>query len=350
MKPAFVALSKASLLLAAASPMAASGAPPPGVAVLTPGAPAVLRVTSLDLLGPAIGVSASVGDAASKELTALARKEGFDPAERISAQLVGALRAAGRDVVAIRVARQNAKGPRPLERDELPPDSDGRLMLDVTLQYVAVAAITEFSPYRPAVGLSYRLLDEKVRIAQGSKTLFYRRLPSEGCRVGSQSRARSMACRRSGLRSTLKSITTPPAASRHSTKSRSRAHRSGYVSTTHSAASRTVSSRACPDAVARWKYLHRARDDLGHRRARGFRRRVAHRSRFQSAGGEDDARLPLSRDYSQVSASCVWPAASRCDASAAQASAVDGWTCATADCLSRFFRTIAGVDPRTRCM
>jgi hypothetical protein len=159
---------------------ASEAAPPPRIAVLTPGAPAVLRVTSMDLLPLAIGVSASAGDPASTELTALSRKDGFDAAERFSAQLIGALRAAGSDVAAVPVNRPPSKGPRPLERDELPQDSDGRMMLDVTLLYVAVAAITEFSSYRPAVGLSYRLLDEKGRIAQGSKTLIYRETSVRG--------------------------------------------------------------------------------------------------------------------------------------------------------------------------
>lgn len=98
--------------------------------------------------------AAAAGDPASKDLTALSKKDGFDAAERLSAQLVSALRAAGGDVAAIQVRRSSSKGPRPLERDELPQENDGRMMLDVTLLYVAVAAVTEFNSYKPAVGRS----------------------------------------------------------------------------------------------------------------------------------------------------------------------------------------------------
>jgi hypothetical protein len=170
----------ALLVIAIAGTAASQAASPARIAVLTPGAPPVLRVTSMDVLSKTIGFSAAAGDPASKDLTALGKKDGFDAAERFSAQLVSALHAAGRDVAAIQVSRSNSKGPRPLERDELPQDSDGRMMLDVTLLYVAVAAITEFNQYKPAVGLSYRLLDEKGRIAQGSRSLAYRESSVKG--------------------------------------------------------------------------------------------------------------------------------------------------------------------------
>jgi hypothetical protein len=187
------------LLLGFAASVCADPAPiaPPGIAVLTPGVPASLQVTTLELLSEVTGVSTSAGTQSAMLFTSYAMRDGFDAAERFSSQLLSVLRAQGRDAIAVKVSRPTRGPPRPLERGDLPEVEDGRVMLDVQFAFIALAAISEFSAYKPAMGLTYRVVGANGQLIQGSRALTYREgttkfLPGWFAKPGSFSGATSM--------------------------------------------------------------------------------------------------------------------------------------------------------------
>jgi hypothetical protein len=157
----------------------------------------MLQVTPLELLSQATGVSAVTGTQSTMLFTSYAKRDGFDAAERFSSQLLSVLRAKGRDAITVKVSRPTRGPPRPLERGDLPAIEDGRAMLDVQFAFIAVAAISEFSAYKPALSLTYRVVGANGQLLQGSRVLTYREgttkgLPGWFAKPGSFGNATSM--------------------------------------------------------------------------------------------------------------------------------------------------------------
>ena len=139
------------------------------IAVLTPAVPDKWVVYAGDLLVPAQSL---FDGKKNDEVERLAESAGFSIAERLTAQTLNAFRSAGWDAAALQMSRPPVNAP--IRREEYPPDTAGRIMLDMKVQLVGlVAGWGRLSAYRPVINVSYRLLDSKGRPQSLTKAVYY---------------------------------------------------------------------------------------------------------------------------------------------------------------------------------
>jgi hypothetical protein len=114
-------------------------------------------------------VRPSVDRKRSQRLTALAGASGFDVEKRIAGALPSAFASRGVPVDEVEITRARS-GPRPVARDELPYPATHSAYLDVAVDNVWLVARTHASPYRPAVRITFRIVDAKGSVVQPARS------------------------------------------------------------------------------------------------------------------------------------------------------------------------------------
>ena len=149
------------------------------IAILTPAVPATLGFSdhalwALQFLPVAGQFIAATRDLAHfdrpRKLTALARRDSFSPADRLSRALEDASEKAGRKAVLVRVTRTARAAPGPIRFDELPESPGAPVLLDVSVLLLNVWRESTFADYYPGWIASYRLVGRRGELIQPSRT------------------------------------------------------------------------------------------------------------------------------------------------------------------------------------
>jgi hypothetical protein len=108
----------------------------------------------------------------------LVKAERYDPVRTIADRVVEALTAKGYDVVYEPVARRPAGSIQSLSWSDLPEHPQGKLVLDVNIQWICLCSGTSYAKVFPGIALGWRLLDpSRQAIVEPTRRLVYYHIP-----------------------------------------------------------------------------------------------------------------------------------------------------------------------------
>ena len=154
----------------------------PDFSILTPAIQGRYFVSSqadvTALIPPYMEIGKLATGGRTKQLRALVEREGYDPAPVLADRLVNALARSSYQAVHEPIPRKSAGSLQTLSWSDLPEKPQGKLMLDLTVQWICLCADIMFSKYYPAISMSWRLLDPADEVVQPSRTLTYYHFPA----------------------------------------------------------------------------------------------------------------------------------------------------------------------------
>jgi hypothetical protein len=166
------ALCGAALLASAQEPPVALAAPVE-FSVLTPGLEGRFHVfTAVDFLA-LVGIPSYVDYGRTKALRKLVESEGYDPGRPVADAILAALDDAGRTGTYEPLARRPAGHLQSLVVDDLPPDPEGSVLLDVTINWIGLSGNTTGDKLRPAFSLTWRLIAPDGKLIAPGRELRY---------------------------------------------------------------------------------------------------------------------------------------------------------------------------------
>ena len=140
--------------------------------VLTPGLEGHFHVlTGYDL--SMIGIAGLSDMARTKTLRKLIEDAGYDPTPRIVDAILAALHDAGRTGIYEPIPRQPEGRLQSLSADDLPLAPKGALLLDITINWIALRADVSLDTLKPAFSLTWRLISPDGKLVAPGRVLRY---------------------------------------------------------------------------------------------------------------------------------------------------------------------------------
>ncbi len=184
---ALLALCGSVLPVSADEPPATTGAPVE-FSVLTPGLEGKFVVfTGIDLT--LVGISHLSDIRRSNALRELVERESYDPCPRIAAAITAALKDAGRTGIHEPISRRLPGRLQSLTLSDLPENPQGALLLDVTIQWIALRALATSDKFRPVIWLTWRLISPRGELVAPGRELRYAHAPPQKKSAGARSAA-----------------------------------------------------------------------------------------------------------------------------------------------------------------
>lgn len=160
-------------MLASAQEPSAEIAAPVEFSVLTPGLEGRFHVfADFDVIAFA-GLPNFVDAGRTKSLRKLVETEGYDPGRSIADAILTALHDAGRTGTYEPIARRQAGHLQSLSAEDLPPDSRGAVLLDVTIDWIGLSSSVTAARLRPVFSLTWRLISPDGKLIAPGRELRY---------------------------------------------------------------------------------------------------------------------------------------------------------------------------------
>lgn len=150
--------------------------------VLTPAMAGKFQVASgVDFTGfipPYFAFSRLASGQKSTQLRSLVEREHYDPARTIADRLIEALGEASFRAVYEPIGRKTAGSIQSLSWSDLPEKPRGKLMLDVTINWICLCSDVAFTKLYPAISMGWRLLDPAREVVEPTRNLLYFHFPA----------------------------------------------------------------------------------------------------------------------------------------------------------------------------
>lgn len=144
------------------------------IGVLMPAAPGLRVLTrQAQVWDSALGIASAVTSGRNSELTGWARRDRVDLPARLTQQLIASFRITGRSANLIAVTHRPGNAGLPITRDQIPEHPSATLLLDLTFDYAGLYANSDGSPFRPAFIITYRWVNSRGDLVQGSRPIVY---------------------------------------------------------------------------------------------------------------------------------------------------------------------------------